>query len=142
MKEQDGMDDIFNPGKATISKKDVTPIKKGNVHNKKENINSNDSIEIPVGKYFNMMRANPWILATVVLGVVLILVLIFGRGSGGGSDGVVVSDSVASGNLLSFINAQGKGTATLTSIDKKDGFYEVTVKYNGQDIPVLSVHDV
>lgn len=99
-----------------------------------------DSIEIPVGKWFGGMRNNPWMPAAIALAVVLILVLIF-KGGGGGATGNVVSGDTAGNNLIGFINSQGQGTAELSSIEEKDGFYEATVNYNGQDIPVFVTLD-
>ena len=101
----------------------------------------NDSIEIPVGKYLGSVRSNPWVLSTVLLAVVAVIlasVLLF-RGTG--VTGNVVSDDVAVKNLLSFVNSQGNGEATLVSSQQEGALYNVVVKYNGQDIPVFVTLD-
>jgi hypothetical protein len=84
------------------------------------------------------MIGNPWILATIFLAVVLVVVLVMGRG---GVSGKAVSEDVAAQNLLSFIKAQGSGEATLVSNVKNGSFYQITVEYNGQNIPVYVTAD-
>lgn len=98
-----------------------------------------DSISIP--NPVSKIRANPWIASTIVLAVVLILVL-FLRGSGGVS-GNVISENVASEKLLGFVNGQlqGQGEAEVVSTEKEGSLYKVTVAYQGQDIPVYITTD-
>ncbi|MBX4196232.1 DsbA family protein [Candidatus Pacearchaeota archaeon] len=96
-----------------------------------------DTIEIPVGKYIDGFRKNPWIVATIVLALALLLVIIFK----GGTSGTVVSEKTAGNNLISFINSRGQGTAQVVSSSKNGQFYQVIVSYNGQDIPVYVTTD-
>lgn len=125
------------------------PVVNGVVEPKKEDLSviskqrrseqGNDFVEIPLGKVFgNMkmdkMRENPWILSTIVLGIVLIVVLI--STYSGGLTGSSVSSSSAGQNVIDFINSQGQGTATLTSVTKEGSLYKADVNYNGQDVPV------
>lgn len=93
---------------------------------------SNDVIEIPVGKWMHSLKHNKWMTISIVLAIVLVLVLIFR----GGAVGTVSADKAGS-NLIDFINKQGNGEATLVSSVEKDGMYEVIVNYNGQDVPVF-----
>lgn len=103
----------------------------------------NDVIEIPVGKFLGKIRGNPWMPAAFVLAVALIVVVsLWAAGGGSGNiTGNVIGESEAGDNLISFINAQGRGTAELVSVDENEGFYEVMVKYDGQDVPVLVTLD-
>ncbi|HLC32078.1 MAG TPA: thioredoxin domain-containing protein [Candidatus Nanoarchaeia archaeon] len=98
-----------------------------------------DVIEIPVGRYVGAMRRNPWMVVSVVLALALVFVLFFRGGSSG--TGLVVSEQDAGDSLIKFINGQGQGTAEFVSAEEKDNFYQVTVKYNGQDIPVYVTMD-
>lgn len=82
------------------------------------------------------MRENPWMVASCVLAVLLVVLLIY-SGFGGGS----VSEKKASENLLSFIKAQGQGEATFVSSAKEGSLYKVTVNYKEQDIPVYVTSD-
>src|SRR3989344_4222707 len=97
--------------------------------------NKSGVIEIPLGKWFAGIRTNPWMPAAIVLALVLLGFFIF-SGFDGGVTGNVVSEDVAGQNLLSFINAQGNGIATLKDVQQVDGVYQATVNYQGQDIPV------
>jgi len=96
-----------------------------------------DVVEIPVGKYLERMRNNPWSVSTVVLAIVLIAVLVFNFG-GYSVTGTVVSPEVAGENALAFIssNPNLEGEVTLSSVEKTDNFYEVMLTYQGRDVPV------
>lgn len=89
--------------------------------------------------FVDKMRENPWIIATCVLGVLLVVVL-FVNGFGGMTGGVV-SSNTASTNLLNFIKSQGQGEATLVSAAKEGALYKITVNYKSQDIPVYVTTD-
>ena len=105
----------------------------------------NDVIEIPVGKYLNALRSNPWQLSTVVLALIVavfIVTTLFGNGvTNGVTTGNVISEDVAAQKLLSFISAQGNGEATLVSTENTGSLYLVTVNYQGQDIPAFVTLD-
>ncbi|MBX4212300.1 DsbA family protein [Candidatus Pacearchaeota archaeon] len=103
---------------------------------KEANKDMADTIEIPVGKYLDGFRKNPWIVATIVLALALVLVLIF-RGNMGAS----ISEKTAGEKLVSFINSRGQGTAEVVSTAKSGEFYQVTVSYNGQNVPVYVTTD-
>jgi hypothetical protein len=96
--------------------------------------------KVSTGKSFNKLRENPWIISTIVLAVVGV-VLIFYLSSGGLGGAGGVSGQTAGQNLVSFVNAQGGGNASLVSAEKDGTLYKVTVKYNGQDIPVFVTLD-
>lgn len=96
-------------------------------------------IEIPVGKFFGNIRKNPWVLSTIVL-VIALAVLLFLK-SGNSINGNTVNEDVAAEKLLSFINSQGRGTATLVSAEQEGSLYKVIVNYQNQDIPVFLTLD-
>lgn len=98
-------------------------------------------IEIPVGKYLKTLRSNPWKITSIVLAVtvVALLILIFLQKPGFTDE--VVSKDVAGQNLISFINSQGKGSATYVSSSQEGRFYKVIVNYQSQDVPVLVTMD-
>lgn len=83
------------------------------------------------------LRKNPWILATVVLAIALIVSIFYGSFGGSGS----ASSSVASDNLVKYINSLGKGTASVVSSTKDNGMYNIVVSYNNQKIPVYVTID-
>ncbi len=97
-----------------------------------KNNDKKEVIEIPVGKYFKAIKGNLWIVSTIVLALAVIFLTFRG-----GMTGNVVSESTAGQNLVSFINAQGNVKAELVSVEKVGQLYQVTVDYNGQEIPVF-----
>ena len=88
-------------------------------------------------KILSLMRANPWIVSTAFLAIILLVVLMF---SGSGE----VSSSTIGNKAVSFINDQllaGKGKVVLDSVSEKNGLYEVTVDYNGNRVPTYFTKD-
>lgn len=100
-----------------------------------------DVLEIPVGKYLNAVRANPWQLSTVLLGLIVVVFVGMTLLGGKGITGDVISEDVAAEKLLTFINSQGNGEAKLVSVEKSGTLYMVTVNYQSQDIPVFVTLD-
>lgn len=88
---------------------------------------------------FESIRSNPWMPATIVLIIALVVVLLFG--GIGGMTGNSVSGDDAGNNLIEFVNSQGQGDATLVSSVKEGTLYKVTVNYQSQDIPVYVTLD-
>lgn len=83
------------------------------------------------------IRENPWIISTAVLGLLIVIVLIFG----GSGTGKVVSEKTASDNLVSFLNEQTGGGVEYVSSEKDGMLYKVTVSYQSQNIPVYVTKD-
>lgn len=100
-----------------------------------EKVNS-DTITIPIGG----LKKNPWILSTFILGIITIF-LIAVSFKGNGFTGNSVSEKMASESLVNFINSQGNGNAEVVSTSAEDGFYKVTVSFQGQNIPVYVTMD-
>ncbi len=96
-----------------------------------------DVIEIPLGKYLKAAKHNPWMPASIVLGIICIVLIGLLAGSSGGG----IGKEKAAGKLLDFINAQGKGSATLVSVADEKGLYNVKVNYQGQEVPVYVTKD-
>ncbi len=96
-----------------------------------------DVIEIKLGKPMERVRENPWILATFVLGVVLIGLILSGNSDAAGG----VSSSQAGQNIINFVNAQGQGSATLVSADREGSLHKVVLNYQGQEVPVYATLD-
>ncbi len=91
-----------------------------------------ETIEIPVGKYFGKMRDNPWMVASIVLGLLFIGSLFFGFSGNAG-----VTESEVEANVLSFLNSQVEGEVVLDSLNWNDGgYFEMVVSYNGDQIPL------
>ncbi|MEK6926865.1 MAG: hypothetical protein AABX11_00385 [Nanoarchaeota archaeon] len=76
---------------------------------------------------------NPWMVSTIVLGVIALVLI--GFMTFGGVTGNVVSEKSVSDSLVSFVEAQG-GSLTVLSTTKESGMYKVTVSVEGQEMPV------
>jgi hypothetical protein len=87
------------------------------------------------------VRENPWILATIVLGVVVLIFLIGNfTGMTGGAVGVADKTDVEK-KVMDFVNSQTDGSATLVSSSMKNGLYEVVISYQSRDIPIYVTAD-
>ncbi|MEK6928718.1 MAG: thioredoxin domain-containing protein [Nanoarchaeota archaeon] len=104
---------------------------------KSETEGEGEVIKIPVGKYFDRIKANPWIIFTFVLVIVLIVMFFIKPGS----TGFAISEKDAGDKLVDFINKQGNGEAKFVSAEKSNGLYKITVEFNGQNIPVYMTPD-
>ncbi len=89
------------------------------------------------------LRANPWIITTFFLAIALFVVLVLRipASGNGGLTGNIVSQDVATSNLLTFVKAQVGEDAKLVSVTKDANFYDITVNLKGEDIPVLVTLD-
>lgn len=88
--------------------------------------------------YFNKARENPWLVSTVILAIIgIALVVSLSSGFLNGN----VSEKTAGENLISFINSQAQGNASLVSSEKDGSLYKVVVNYDGKDIPVYVTLD-
>lgn len=85
------------------------------------------------------VRENPWILATLVLGVLSIVLLtttLFG-----GITGNAISANSAGEKLLQFYESAGITGLSIESINEFSGLYEVNLNYKGDIIPVYMTKD-
>ncbi|HIG51830.1 TPA: hypothetical protein EYQ19_00125, partial [Candidatus Pacearchaeota archaeon] len=78
------------------------------------------------------LRDNPWMLASVILGVLFVGSMFMGTG------GSTVSEKKISNKVLDFLNAQVGGGIVLNSVTKNNDYYELEVTYQGQALPVYA----
>jgi len=103
---------------------------------KKETVEKEShSKSFSVDKSIAIMRKNPWIAASIVLAlVVIIMAVVFLR------NGSVTGDAAAE-NLLVFIEDQTGQSASLVSVNDSGSLYEVVVNFQGQEVPVYVTKD-
>jgi protein-disulfide isomerase len=84
-------------------------------------------------------KYSPWMIACIVLGVavIVLLILLFK----GGVTAKVVKGDEAGNKLVEFLNGRTGGGVEYLSYVDKGNIYEVTVSYQGQDIPVYITKD-
>ena len=100
-------------------------------------------IEIPVGSWLAGVRKEPWILSTFALAIVLIVVLVIGTGNGGRDVGEILNADTVGNNVLAFINSnpQLEGQVSLVYSVRQGSLYQITLNYQGQDVPVFATLD-
>jgi hypothetical protein len=82
------------------------------------------------------IRKNPWILVTIVLGILVILLVLQSMYSG-----KVVSEKKAGDSIVGFLNKQTSGGVEFVSSKDLGSVYEITVSYKEQEIPVYVTKD-
>jgi len=113
-------------------KKEKESEKKEEESEKEEKISSNEDGLV------DKIRENPWVGATVVLFIVLIVSVFY---SGGAVTGNVISGDDAGQNLVGFVKARTGIAPTVVSVEDKDTFYAVTIDFNGQETPLFVTKD-
>ncbi|MFH1365081.1 MAG: thioredoxin domain-containing protein [archaeon] len=100
------------------------------VHVKKEN---------SPGGVTEIVRENPWILSTIILGVILLVFLVT---SFTNLTGNAISEDKAGEKMLNFVRAQTGGEGNITQVKSFDNnFYEIIVYLQGQEIPAYVTKD-
>lgn len=91
--------------------------------------------------FTSALRENPWILSTLVLGII-ILILLVGNFSptGNAVAGSAVSESDAGQAVLELAQAQVPD-AELVSVEKESGLYKITLSMQGREVPVYLTLD-
>ncbi len=84
------------------------------------------------------LKKNPWILSTLIFGIVAIILLI---GAFGGPTGQVSKD-IAGNEFVEFINSKGTAEVELiSSEDQGSNLYKLIVSSQGQEVPVYITKD-
>lgn len=99
-----------------------------------------EDIEIPLGKWLGKLRANPWIVSTIFLAVVLVFVIVL---TSFDNSSASVSPEAAGQKVLSFIesNPDLGGKVTISSSVREGALYKVNLNYQGQEVPVYTTLD-
>jgi len=126
-----------------------------NEEGKEEEKKSKESKEVPEGKkaeqhsshasksneesgaLTNVMRKNPYVVSTIVLGAIILIFVVanFGAMTGRTITGGAVGVDDVGAKLLNFANQQG-ADAALVGVSEKSGVYEVTLEIEGREVPV------
>lgn len=86
--------------------------------------------------FLKSMRANPWIVSTIVF-VILILVLLFS----GVPSGHHISEKKVADSLIGFYESQGISGLNISSMSEEHGLYEINLTYKGQGVPFYVTKD-
>lgn len=86
------------------------------------------------------LRANPWIVSTFFLGVIVLVLIIVSFG-GNGMTGKTISADAVGEKLLDFYTANGAEGLTLNSTEEVSGVYQVNFGYQGSVVPIFVTRD-
>lgn len=85
-------------------------------------------------KVTERMRENPWIVSSLVLGILVIILVV---GSFGGMTGKIISEKDAGEKVVDWVFQQTGAQVDLIGSETFDSMlYEVTVNYQGNEIPL------
>ena len=87
-------------------------------------------------------RENPWMVSTIVLGIVAVILLLssFSGGFTGAAVGVANQDDVTQ-RVINFLNTQVPEGVQHISTELEGGLYKITVDYQGTQVPVYVTAD-
>jgi len=107
-------------------------MEQGEEHKEEEKSEEKKEVDNKKTDLTKMIRKNPWVLSTIVLGIVVLMFLI---GNFSGVSGNVISSTDAGNNLIEYLNSVGYEGFTLNSVEEKNGFYLIDTSYEDSDIP-------
>jgi len=86
---------------------------------------------------------NPWITSTIILAVIVLVLIItnFTGITGNTITGNVIAENDAGDKIMDYLNARTGGGIEYVSAEDLGNIYEVTVKYQGQEVPVFITKD-
>jgi hypothetical protein len=81
------------------------------------------------------LRKNPWMISTIVLGILILVFLVNDFGITGKS----ISEDKAGDIAINFLNSYvvSDNGVSLDSVAKQDGLYEVDISYKNNSVPVF-----
>ncbi len=92
-----------------------------------------------VSKAKEKIKSNPWVMVSIVLGIVVIVLLFMVLR--GGVTGNVISGDQAGNDIVTYLNEKTGGGVEYVRNEDIGSLYKVTVSYQGQEIPVYTTKD-
>jgi len=90
-------------------------------------------------KFIGKLRENPYIASTIILGVVVLILFFVVLKTG--ITGEIISGEEAGNKLVEFLNNKVGGGVNYVSYEDLGNIYEITVLYQGQELPVYCTKD-
>lgn len=107
-------------------------------HHKKHEVKIDNDPDNKVKKLKNSVKNNPWMIATIILGIIAV-VLLYMYFNGGGTAGI--AGTTAGEKVVEYLNARTGGGVKYVSHEDMGNLYQVTVSFQGQNIPVFVSKD-
>ena len=107
-------------------------------HHEKHEVKIDNDPDNKVKKFKNSASNNPWMISTIIVGIIAI-VLLYMYFNGGGAGGI--SGEKAGEKAVEYLNARTGGGVEYISYEDMGNLYQVTVSFQGQSIPVFVSKD-
>lgn len=104
-------------------------------HEKKEHVKIDNDPDKKID-----VKGNPWILASIILGVVVIILLVM-MFNGTSFSSTSISSDEAGEKVTEFLNTRTGGGVEFVSSEEEGELYKVTVSYQNQEVPVYITKD-
>ena len=108
------------------------------VHHESNELKIDNNPDEVISKLGTRMKKNPWMIVSLVLGIVVIIFLIIMLTGISGFGGV--GTTAAGQKVIDFAKSQGLEATIVNSTDT-GVFYEITISINGQAFPVYVTKD-
>ena len=101
-----------------------------------------DVIEIKVPAFLKIghLKRNPWIISTIVFGIIS-LILAWNIFYGASFSGGTISSDEAGAKIAKFLNDNAGAEVTVNDVSTESGMYKVTLDYQGGLIPIYVTKD-
>ena len=141
--EENDEEDFDSEKKHNHDEEDIDSEKEHNHDEKKENhekheVKIDNDPDNKVKKFKNSASNNPWMISTIIVGIIAI-VLLYMYFNGGGAGGI--SGAIAGEKVVEYLNARTGGGVEYISYEDMGNLYQVTVSFQGQNIPVFISKD-
>lgn len=107
-------------------------------------IDNNPDKKFKPAEFKKTVKKNPWIIATIVLGIIALIFLVLmlrGGITGNIITGKVIGGEDAGDKLIDYLNSRTGGGIEYVSHEDVGNLYEVFVLYQEQEIPVYITKD-
>lgn len=105
---------------------------------KSEKLNKEDmTYEDETNDLLGAVRQNPWMVSSIVLGVLLVAILVLG---GAGITGNAVSEKEIEQTVMDYLGSKTPGIS-INAVEKESGLYKIILLYQGQEVPVYVTLD-
>jgi len=119
-------------------KEEEKPLEEKPDFHEKHEVKIDNDPDNKVKKFKDSTSKNPWMISTIIAGIIAI-VFLYLYFSGGGSSGI--TGATAGEKVVEYLNSRTGGGVEYISHENMGSLYQVTVKFQGQNIPVFISKD-
>jgi len=113
-----------------------------NIGNNNIRVDNNPDKKVNISNIQNQIKKNPWMVSTIVLGIIALILLIIVFRGGVVTGKVIVSPDDIGEQAINFFNtALSQTPGTLKSVETESGLYEIIISAQGQDLLLYFTKD-